>query len=73
MRVAKELPKLKDPHVIDKSIDAIRDLARYAKNMDGPQHEKPGAQKAQEVIDVIRDYIKSSMEKAKSSERDIDF
>tara|TARA_R110002124_G_scaffold278874_1_gene451106 strand:- start:13677 stop:14891 length:1215 start_codon:yes stop_codon:yes gene_type:complete len=73
LRVAKELPKLKDPHVIDKSIDAIRDLARYAKNMDGPQHEKPGAQKAQEVIDVIRDYIKSSMEKAKSSERDIDF
>tara|TARA_R110002124_G_scaffold278873_2_gene451087 strand:+ start:6638 stop:7864 length:1227 start_codon:yes stop_codon:yes gene_type:complete len=70
LKVAKDLPKLKDPDVIDKSINAIRDLTRYARDMDGPQNEKPGEKRSREVVDVIRDYISSSVGKDSSQDRE---
>ena len=42
LRVAKDIPKLKDAEVADKSINAMRDLTRYARDMAGPQNERPG-------------------------------
>jgi hypothetical protein len=73
LRIAKDIPKLKDAEVVDKSINALRDLTRYARDMAGPQGERPGAQKVDEIVLVMRDYI-SSLGKGKTEgrERDID-
>nr|MCS5597090.1 hypothetical protein [Alphaproteobacteria bacterium] len=62
-----------DPEVIDKSINAMRDLARYARDMAGPQSEKPGEKKVDEIISVMRDYVASlGKRRSEGHERDID-
>ena len=73
LRIARDIPKLKDPEVIDKSINAMRDLARYARDMAGPQSEKPGEKKVDEIISVMRDYVASlGKRRSEGHERDID-
>ena len=71
LRIARDIPKLKDPEVIDKSINAMRDLARYARDMAGPQSEKPGERKVEEIVAVMRDYV-SSLGKGRMQESDRD-
>ncbi|MAH06391.1 MAG: hypothetical protein CL561_12615 [Alphaproteobacteria bacterium] len=71
LRIARDIPKLKDPEVIDKSINAMRDLARYARDMAGPQSEKPGERKVEEIVSVMRDYV-SSLGKGRMQESDRD-
>ena len=68
LRIARDIPKLKDPEVIDKSINAMRDLARYARDMAGPQNEKSGEKKVEEIIGVMRDYV-ASLGRGKSEGR----
>ena len=71
LRIAQDIPKLKEPEVIDKSISALRDLTRYARDMAGPQNEKPGEKKVDEIVGVMRDYV-SSLGKGKSQGRELD-
>tara|TARA_R110002126_G_scaffold237370_1_gene380890 strand:+ start:364 stop:1566 length:1203 start_codon:yes stop_codon:yes gene_type:complete len=73
LRIAKDIPKLKGAEVVDKSINAMRDLTRYARDMAGPQDERPGAQKVDEIVRVMRDYV-ASLGKGKSEghEQEID-
>jgi hypothetical protein len=72
LRVAKDIPKLKDAELVGKSINAMRDLTRYARDMSGPQSEKPGEKKVEEIVAVMRDYVSSLGErKSQGSEKSI--